>query len=90
MGLGGKAVGKRVAQAREIANVHTQTWGELGLRRKQIKILLSPRYTVRSILRTGEQGKAHSPGTLTGPPGIEPVSGASSLPKAPRLPCGVI
>lgn len=48
MGLGGKAVGKRVAQAREIANAHTQTWGELGLRRKQIKILLSPRYTVRS------------------------------------------
>lgn len=48
MGLGGKAVGKRLAQAREIANAHIPTWGRLGLRRKQIKILLSPRYTVRS------------------------------------------
>ena len=48
MGLGGKAVGKRVAQAREIANAHTQMWGELGLRRKQIKILLSSWHTVRS------------------------------------------
>ena len=34
-------------------------------------------------------GEARSPGTLTGPAGTEPVAGASSLHKAPRLPRGV-